>query len=104
MQLWCPILYRKDVMPSILPDARAGCSRGNDSISPPHAGMANVRLRRMVHALLMLASDAGFTYAGGRLPEQAETSVDTRREHRTCAYGSMATALTGVAVMTFWKD
>jgi hypothetical protein len=62
------------------------------------------RTRRTVHALLMLASDAGFTYAGARLSERAETSVDKRREHRTWAYGSMATALTGVAVMTFWKD
>ena len=62
------------------------------------------RARRTVHALLMLASDAGFTYAGVRLSEQAETSVDKRREHRKWAYGSMATALTGVGVMTFWKE
>lgn len=62
------------------------------------------RARRTVHALLMLASDAGFTYAGARLSEQAETSVDKRREHRKWAYGSMATALTGIGVMTFWKE
>lgn len=62
------------------------------------------RARRTVHTLLMLASDAGFTYAGARLSEQAETSVDKRREHRIWAYGSMATALTGVGVMTLWKE
>ena len=62
------------------------------------------RARRTVHALLMLASDAGFTYAGVRLSEQAETSVDKRREHRLWAYSSMATALTGVGVMTLWKE
>ena len=62
------------------------------------------RARRTAHALLMLASDAGFTYAGVRLSEQAETSVDKRREHRMWAYGSMATALAGVGMMTLWKE
>lgn len=57
------------------------------------------RTRRTLHALLMLASDAGFTYAGARLSEQAETSLEKRREHRAWAYGSMATALAGVGVM-----
>jgi hypothetical protein len=70
-----------------------------DSRSAPQG-----RTRRTVHALLMLASDAGFTYAGVRLSEQAETSVDKRREHRIWAYGSMATALTGVGLMTLWKE
>lgn len=62
------------------------------------------RARRTAHALLMLASDAGFTYAGARLSEQAEVSVDKRREHRVWAYGSMATALAGIGVMTLWKE
>lgn len=62
------------------------------------------RTRRTVHALLMLASDAGFTYAGVRLSEQAETSADKRELHRTFAYGSMATALAGVSVMVLWKE
>ncbi|MEP6999675.1 MAG: hypothetical protein ABI969_04305 [bacterium] len=60
--------------------------------------------RRTVHALFMLASDAGFTYAGARLSDQAETNVDKRREHRKWAYGSMATALTGAGVMVLWKE
>lgn len=62
------------------------------------------RTRRNVHALLMLASDAGFTYAGVKLSEEAETSLDKRRQHRNLAYGSMATSLTGAALMTFWRD
>ena len=62
------------------------------------------RKRRVLHTLLMLASDAGFTYAGVRLSEQAENSAEKRREHREWAYGSMATALAGAGVMVFWRD
>ena len=62
------------------------------------------RTPRALHALLMLASDAGFSYAGSRLAEQAENSVDKRREHRTWAYGSMATALTGIAIIKYWSQ
>jgi hypothetical protein len=67
-------------------------------------GASQGRTRRTAHALLMLASDAGFTYAGARLSEQAETNLDKRREHRTWAYASMATALTGVAVITIGRE
>ena len=38
----------------------------------------------------MLASDAGFTYAGAKLSNEAENSADKRRQHRNLAYGSMA--------------
>ncbi len=62
------------------------------------------RTRRTAHALLMLASDAGFTYAGVKLSDEAENSVEKRRAHRTWAYGSMATALTGVAVATLGRE
>ncbi len=62
------------------------------------------RTRRTVHALLMLTSDAGFTYAGSRLANEAENSVDKRREHRMWAYGSMATSLAGIGVMTLWRE
>lgn len=62
------------------------------------------RTRRTAHALLMLASDAGFTYAGVKLSDQAENSLEKRREHRMWAYGSMATALTGVAVATLGRE
>ena len=66
-------------------------------------GVEQGRGRRTVHALLLLASDAGFTYAGVKLSEDAETSVDKRELHRNIAYGSMATALTGVGLMTIWR-
>ena len=62
------------------------------------------RTRRTVHALIMLASDAGFTYAGSRLADEAEISVEKRREHRAWAYGSMATSLAGIGVMTLWRE
>jgi hypothetical protein len=62
------------------------------------------RTRRTIHALLMLASDAGFTYAGVRLSEQAENNLAKRREHRAWAYGSMATAVAGAGMMVLWKD
>jgi hypothetical protein len=61
------------------------------------------RTKRYLHTILMLASDAGFTYAGVRLSEQAENSADKRREHREWAYGSMATALVGSGIMVFWR-
>jgi hypothetical protein len=57
------------------------------------------RTRRYAHTLLMLASDAGFTYAGSRLAKQAETSLDKRREHRKVAYVSMGLSLAGIASM-----
>lgn len=62
------------------------------------------RTRRTIHAVLMLAADAGFTYAGSKLANEAENSVDKRREHRTWAYGSMATTLAAVTVIKFWPE
>ena len=62
------------------------------------------RTKRTIHALLMLASDAGFTYAGARLANEAENSSEKRRLHRDWAYGSMATALVGTGMMVFWRN
>ena len=62
------------------------------------------RTKRILHTLLMLGSDAGFTYAGARLSDQAENSVEKRRLHRTIAYSSMAATLAGVAVIKFWPE
>ena len=57
------------------------------------------RALRTVHALSMLAADAGFTYAGAKLSQEAETSLAKRREHRTIALSSMAvTIVSGVAM------
>ena len=55
-----------------------------DSRSAP-----NGRALRTIHALSMLTADAAFTYAGARLSNEAETSLDKRRLHRTIALSAM---------------
>ena len=62
------------------------------------------RTRRTIHTLLMLASDAGFAYAGIKLSEDAEQSADARRKHRNMAYTSMGVAITGAGMMVLWRD
>ena len=62
------------------------------------------RTRRTIHTLLMLASDAGFAYAGIKLSEDAEQSADSRRKHRNLAYTSMGVAVTGAGMMLLWRD
>ena len=62
------------------------------------------RARRTIHTLLMLASDAGFAYAGIKLSEDAEQSGDARRKHRNLAYASMGVAITGSGMMLLWRD
>jgi hypothetical protein len=62
------------------------------------------RTRRTIHTLLMLASDAGFAYAGIKLSEDAEQSADARRKHRNLAYTSMGVAITGAGMMVLWRD
>ena len=65
-----------------------------DSRSAPEG-----RTLRTIHALSMLAADAGFTYAGAKLSQEAETSLAKRRQHRTLALSSMAlTVVSGVAM------
>ena len=55
--------------------------------------------RRLLHGVSMLVADAGFTWAGARLSEQAETDFDARRLHRTVALSSIAlTAISGIAM------
>lgn len=44
---------------------------------------------RLAHGLSMLAADAGFTYAGAVLSEQAERDPRKRSQHRTVALTSM---------------
>lgn len=62
------------------------------------------RTRRTIHTLLMLASDAGFAYAGIKLSEDAEESSAARRRHRNTAYASMGVAVTGAGMMFLWRD
>ena len=59
------------------------------------------RARRWAHSLLMLASDAGFTYTGIKLSDDAKHSSSRRDQHRNLAYASMGTALVGYGIMFF---
>ena len=59
------------------------------------------RARRWVHTILMLASDAGFTYTGIKLASDAKNSSSSRDQHRNLAYASMGTALVGYGIMFF---
>jgi hypothetical protein len=61
------------------------------------------RTLRTVHALSMLAADAGFTYAGVKLSKDAETDFNKRREHRTVALASMGVTVTSALVMKFFN-
>ena len=62
-------------------------------------GVSEGRTARLIHSTLMLAADAGFTYAGVKLGPEATRSGMKRREHRRLAIISMSTALTGYATM-----
>lgn len=59
------------------------------------------RALRYAHALSMLAADAGFTWAGARLSEQAESSMEKRRLHRTVALTSIGISVTSGVMMKF---
>lgn len=61
-------------------------------------GHAEGRTWRTIHAALMLASDAGFAYAGS-IGNNAKISYVERDNHRRWAIGSMAVALTSYAMM-----
>ena len=67
-------------------------------------GTSNGRTLRTIHALSMLAADAGFTYAGVKLSKDAERDFNKRREHRTIALSSMAvTVVSGLAMKLYNK-
>jgi hypothetical protein len=61
------------------------------------------RKLRYAHALSMLAADAGFTYAGVKLSEDAETSGDKRKLHRTIALSSMGVSIASGVMMKVWN-
>jgi hypothetical protein len=61
------------------------------------------RKRRYVHSALMLASDAGFAWAGA-IGGGARNSASTRSLHKNIAIGSMGLSTIGTAMMWFWKD
>lgn len=62
------------------------------------------RARRYLHAASMFVADAGFTWAGAVLSEQAERSIEKRRLHRTVALSSMALSITSGLIMYFTND
>jgi hypothetical protein len=62
-------------------------------------GVSEGRTAKLVHSAFMLASDAGFTYAGVKLGPDATRSGTARQEHRRWAYASMGSALAGYATM-----
>ena len=66
-------------------------------------GVEAGRTRRYLHAASMLVADAGFTWAGAKLSEEAERSFEKRRLHRTVALSSMAITVTSGLLMKFWN-
>jgi hypothetical protein len=63
----------------------------------------NDRTRRFLHTGLMLASDAGFAWAGA-IGSDANESLGDARLHRNVAIGSMALSTAGTAMMWLWKN
>jgi hypothetical protein len=62
------------------------------------------RTLRYVHAISMLTADAGFTYAGAKLSEEAERSSAKRLQHKQIALMSMGiTAASGLMMKFFNK-
>jgi hypothetical protein len=57
------------------------------------------RTRRLLHSGLLLASDAGFAYAGIKLGPEATRTSAARIEHRRLAWISMGGALLGYGTM-----
>lgn len=63
--------------------------------------VAEGRTRRYLHATSMLAADFGFTWAGAKLSEEAETSSAKRRLHRKVALSSIGLSVTSGLLMKF---
>ncbi len=57
------------------------------------------RVRRYVHAILFMAADAGFAYAGITLAKDAKARTDPNHLHRTVALASMGVSVVGWSVM-----
>lgn len=61
------------------------------------------RSRRTLHAITMLAADAGFV-ATGAVADAAKESNANARRHRNVALGSIGVATLGTAMMWLWKE
>jgi hypothetical protein len=66
-------------------------------------GTADHRALRTTHALLMLAADGAFTYAGVKLSEDAEHSQDKRLLHRTVALSAMGVTVASSLMMKLFN-
>ena len=66
-------------------------------------GVEQGRKRRYLHAVSMLAADAGFTWAGAVLSEQAETDPEKRKLHRTVALSSIAISTVSGVLMKIYN-
>jgi hypothetical protein len=66
------------------------------------------RTRRLIHAALMFAADAGFVATGATAPSprriQFSGAPVNLSRHRTIAIASMGTALASYAMMLIWKN
>lgn len=65
--------------------------------------VAQGRTLRTIHALTLLAADGAFTYAGAKLSNEAETSLDKRRLHRTIALSAMGVTIVSGVAMKLWN-
>ena len=62
------------------------------------------RTRRIVHSVLMLAADAGFTMTAALAPESEHGNFrDDRSAHRTAAIASIGLGTAGYLIMLFGK-
>lgn len=61
------------------------------------------RSRRIIHSVLMLASDAGFA-ATGLVAGDARENADRRNLHKNLALTSMGLSTAGTVMIWLWKD
>jgi hypothetical protein len=61
------------------------------------------RKRKVIHSVLMLASDAGFAWTGA-VAGSAKENADRRSLHKNLALGSMGLSTVGTVMMWLWKD
>jgi hypothetical protein len=61
------------------------------------------RTKRYIHSLLFIAAGAGFTWAGTKLANDAESSQAIRLKHRNVALASMGISVTSWAMMLLLK-
>lgn len=61
------------------------------------------RKRKIIHSVLMLASDAGFALTGAVAGDAREDS-NRRSLHKNLAIGSMGLSTLGTLMMWLWKD